>query len=439
MSDVYPSQGLETRLVRETTLGTTPGSPTWKRLNGIGIRLGASITANPVRIPGALVPTDVTIDDDFSVGDVEGRVDFNSAAYVLSSLFGPATITALGGSPAAYQWAWLWGGRRPNRPVSYSVYNGFAESSDLATGFVFNSLSIGGGRGDGFDLSGDGFARALTAGQNAGGITAEVQTITENGTVSGGTFTITIVEVNETTAAIAYDANAAAIQAAIDALPSILPGDIVVAGGPISTTPATFTYRGYFAGRNVAALTVDGALLTGGGSYDVTTTTPGADAVVDVPVVPAGAVMGNIYLDTTWAGLGTTQLLHAYNMDLSIGERMSRVRPINKSLSSDSVIDVGEQDHTLTLTLGRNAVADAQLARLRNGTKVFPRVEWEGDTISGANEYRLMIDACINYTEIGMPDDNDNVSVRDFTGTLAIDETSGNVIQVTLVNTLSGL
>lgn len=435
---VFPSQGIETRLVREATLGTTPGSPTWKRVNGFGVMLGAQVEIDPYAPPGALIPTIPLVNDDYSVADFEGRVDFNSLVYIFASLFGQPTITALGGAPAAYQWDWSWGGRRPNRPVSYSVHNGFAESSDLAVGVVFNSLEIGGGRADGFDVSGSGFGRAITSGNAQGGIVNEVQTITVSGTVSGGTFTITVVETNETTAAIAYNANAATIQAALELLTSIEPGDITVAGGPIQTTPATLTYGGIYAGRNIAQITVDSSLLTGGGTYVPTTTTPGADNAVDVTPVPAGAVLGNVYLDTTWAGLGGSQLLHCYNMDLTIDDRMSRVRPINKSKSSDTQIDIGKQEHTCVLTLGRNAVADTQLARLRAGTFVFPRIEWEGDTISGANKYLLQFDLSTFYGEIGMPDDTDNVSTKEFTAQLAIDPVSQNAIAIKVVNTISG-
>jgi hypothetical protein len=431
--NIYPSQGLETRLVRETSYGVTPGSPTFKRLNGFGVMLGAQVEVNPFAPPGALVPTTPLVNDDYSKGDVKGTIDFNSLPYVISSLLGQATVTSLGGAPAAYQWDWSWLGRRPNRPVSYTIHNGFPESADVATGFIFNTLDLSGGRAKGFDIKGDGFAKALTAAQAMGGITNEVQTITAVPTVSGGTYSITITETNDTASGIAFGANAATVQTALEALATIEPGDILVGGGPLPGTPMTLTYAGVFAGKNVAQATVNSSLLTGGGSYTPSTTTPGADAVVDVPAVPAGAVFGNAYLDTSWAGLGGSQLLYCYDMALKIGDRMSRVRPINKSKSSDGVIDVGSQEHTLKLTLGRNAVADAQLAKLRAGTFVFPRIEWAGDVISGGNNYTFRTDASVFYSDIGMPNDTDNVSTKEFSGRMAIDPVSGNVIAVRVI------
>jgi len=111
----------------------------------------------------------------------------------------------------------------------------------------------------------------------------EVQSIAiYSGTVSGGTFTLTFNLKGIaafTTAAIAHDANAATIIAAIDtASPaSVGDGHIVCTGGPLTTTPLTVTYSGAtVAGKNHGALTIDGTSLTGGGSAGaVTTTTEG--------------------------------------------------------------------------------------------------------------------------------------------------------------------
>lgn len=98
---------------------------------------------------------------------------------------------------------------------------------------------------------------------------AEVQTITISGTPTGGTYKLTFD--GKTTANIAFNANAAAIQAALEALSNIDPGDVTVAGtGPYT---ATFTT----AEGNVPQMTANDSGLTGGTSpaVTVTTTTPG--------------------------------------------------------------------------------------------------------------------------------------------------------------------
>jgi hypothetical protein len=89
---------------------------------------------------------------------------------------------------------------------------------------------------------------------------------------SSGNFTLTFN--GQTTGSILYNANAAAVLAALEALSNIAPGDVVV------TSPTTSTwvieFRGVYLGLNVAALTGTDVDLTGGGdSITITTVRPG--------------------------------------------------------------------------------------------------------------------------------------------------------------------
>jgi len=107
------------------------------------------------------------------------------------------------------------------------------------------------------------------AGPYAGG-TAEVQTVTVTGVPTGGTFTLTYA--GQTTAPIPFNATAAQLQAALENLPNLNPGDIVVTG----TAPYQVTFTSELG--NVGQMTASGAGLTGGTTPGVTvaTTTPGA-------------------------------------------------------------------------------------------------------------------------------------------------------------------
>lgn len=103
----------------------------------------------------------------------------------------------------------------------------------------------------------------------------EVQTVTINGGPTGGSFTLTFD--GSTTAAIAYNATAAAVQAALEGLAVVEPGDITVTGGPLPGTAATVTFQGRFAGKDVAEISADGSGLTGGTApaVAIATTTQG--------------------------------------------------------------------------------------------------------------------------------------------------------------------
>lgn len=148
----------------------------------------------------------------------------------------------------------------------------------------------------------------ITSGPNTGLVgpfvatvgTAEVQTLTKTGTWSAGTYTLTVLGV--TTAPIAYNATAAQIQAAIrlavgNSTVDYAAEDILVTGGPLSTTAVVVTFS-EGVGANVAAITADITLVTG--------STPGLGIVETTPGV-AGATDGRSTL-ANLVGLNNTFL-----------------------------------------------------------------------------------------------------------------------------------
>jgi hypothetical protein len=103
----------------------------------------------------------------------------------------------------------------------------------------------------------------------------EVQTVTITGTPTGGTFRLTWN--GQQTAVIAYNATAATVQAALEALSNIGVGNVSVTGGPGPGTPYVVTFVGQFASENVSQMTATHT-FTGGTTpaIAVATTTPGA-------------------------------------------------------------------------------------------------------------------------------------------------------------------
>lgn len=112
------------------------------------------------------------------------------------------------------------------------------------------------------------FAKGVALAPSGG--TSEVQT--ETVTATGGTRTLTVqVGANaQTTAPIAYNANAAAIQAALEALSNVEPGDILVTG----TGPYVYTFAQAFALQDVNLISIGTHFLTGGTST-IVSSTPG--------------------------------------------------------------------------------------------------------------------------------------------------------------------
>jgi hypothetical protein len=105
--------------------------------------------------------------------------------------------------------------------------------------------------------------------------TNEKQTIDITPDPTGGTFTLTWS--GQTTAAIAWNASAATVQAALEALSNITPGDIRCTGGPLPAGTITLEWVGPKAEADQAAPTGSGTNLTGaGGPFNVVVATPTA-------------------------------------------------------------------------------------------------------------------------------------------------------------------
>jgi hypothetical protein len=108
--------------------------------------------------------------------------------------------------------------------------------------------------------------------------TAELQRLTPGGTITGGTFTLTFN--GKTTAAIAWNATAAQVQAALELLSTVGAGNIAVTGGPINTTATDITYYNALQGDQ-PQVTVTSSLTGTTPTLTPSTVTPGVAGAAD--------------------------------------------------------------------------------------------------------------------------------------------------------------
>ena len=144
------------------------------------------------------------------------------------------------------------------------------------------------------------------------GPTAEVQTVTITGTPTGGTYTLTWS--GQTTAGIPYNATAAQVKTALEALSNIAPGDVTVTGGPHPGSVVTVTFAGAYLGEDVAQMTASAASLTGGTSPAVTVATAtagGAAGASDGTQVLAGFLLEETFFNPGSAKCGAVLLWQA--------------------------------------------------------------------------------------------------------------------------------
>lgn len=139
----------------------------------------------------------------------------------------------------------------------------------------------------------------------------EQQTVTVTGAPTGGTFTLTFN--GATTAAIAFNAAAAAVTTALEALPNIGPGNVVSTGGALPGTPVVITFQNQLGRQNVPVMTAAHA-FTGGTSpaIAVTTTTAGSSLDSGLYIIHRGVILkkassggGTNNVLTPWGGTGT--------------------------------------------------------------------------------------------------------------------------------------
>jgi hypothetical protein len=139
-------------------------------------------------------------------------------------------------------------------------------------------------------------------------VSNEVQTVTITGAPTGGTFTLTWS--GQTTGAIAYNATAATVQTALEALSNIAPGDVTVTGN--AGGPYTLTWGGTQLGEDVAAPTAT-ASFTGGTSPGVTiatTTAGGAAPAADGSDVFAGFLFTEVAFSPTATKCAAPLMVH---------------------------------------------------------------------------------------------------------------------------------
>ena len=147
-------------------------------------------------------------------------------------------------------------------------------------------------------LTGGTTPAASIAHTTTGAIIPDVQTLSVSGTPTGGTFTLTFN--NQTTAAIPFNATSAQVQAALTALSSIGPGNIVCTGGPLPSASVTITFAGQLASGPQPLIAAGGNSLTSATTPQPTivhTTSGLGVASVVVPVDPDNAVIPNLGWD----------------------------------------------------------------------------------------------------------------------------------------------
>jgi hypothetical protein len=378
----------------ELTSGTRVAAT--RRLPGVTIDVRPSIVRQQFRAKGYNVNTADVIHRMSAEGTWEGPLDFNQIIYPLATLIGEANNTpAQIGATDGWTWEFtpLSTGSDPY-PKTLSVETGDSEAVQLAKYVRMISASFDFGA-DALNMSGNLLGYFPEDSQTLTSLTDEHQLITKSGTVTAGTFTITYA--GQTTSALAYNATAVTILAALEALSNLAPGDVVLYGGPISTTPLRIVFQGTLKGTNVAAVTVDSSSLTGGGTYVPTTDIAGGAAITSVAQRPVSRMQADVYVDDTFGAIGTTKVTSAYNAGFEVGAKWAAFFAMNTDYPSfQDLVHIGA-DVSGRFSTAHNAQSRALYNAIATNPTKFIRIEVIGANIGTNADEMIRIDFAAHF------------------------------------------
>ena len=418
-----------------------------RRLPGVNISLNPQAEFQLFRARGFNVSTTSVPQKMWANGTWNGIADYNQVIYPLSGLIGLQTAaepaTPIGATNAR---SWLFApvssGADP-LPKSFTIEEGDSDAVQVGEGLKFSSFGLE-WTNDASNMTGNLFARFPLDNQPLTTKTDEEETITKSGTVTAGTFTITYSA--QTTSAIDFDATAAEIQTALEALSNLAPGDVIVSGGPISTTPVTIVFQGTLAGTNVGPITVDSTGLTGGGTYVVATTIAGGADVTSVPQSPVSRMHVDIFADDTFGALGTTKVTQAYAGDFRIGDKVQPFWALNTDYDSfQSTVRIAA-DITCSFSTPHNAQSRALYNAVRTNPWKWVRLLATGNEIdTGVNNEMIRVDVAAKFGNPEKQEDANGVFGYKFNfnslhnADFISEHAAGAAYEIEVVNSLTAL
>jgi hypothetical protein len=180
------------------------------------------------------------------------------------------------------------------------------------------------------------------------------------------------------------------------------------------------------AGSAIARAYEDGIVLTAG-----------ATAIDPVPVL-VGQV--NVYMDPTFAAIGTTKLTRCRRVHFTFGSRFAPVWVLDRAQGSWVASVETEPTCELEVTVEADATGMGLLPVLRAGSTRHLRVEALGAQIGAGPAVRsFKLDLAGKVSDGGSQDDDGGLTVSQWTFTGVADATAGRAFAIEVINDLAAL
>lgn len=394
------NQGTLTMPVRQTltervVLGVedTPGtiSTKFRRLRALNYQVRPNVNMKKHRPQGEKMTAISVPTREWSTGSISGILDYYETPLALEAIIGSGVHSGTGNPDERNIHVYNLDNRVRSAFRTYSLERGEkATRAQRVLYLVHNGLQLQINTQD-CQVSGGFFGMAMAdmAGSSMTAGSAEVQTMTITGTPTGGTYKLAF-RGAETTALL-YNANAAAITAALEALPSIGAGNVVVTG----TGPYTITFAVSLADSNVPMVVLANNSLTGGTSPTATIVQTTKGGLPEYPLVPVLPGHWNIYLADTQAGLAAGKLDKTVGVaatGIDVADRWNPFWTLDRDTGT-TFTDTTEMDPKFkaNLTVGANSVGMGLLTPLRSGATKWLKMEAVGPVIGVTSDYHKMI------------------------------------------------
>lgn len=350
-----------------------------KRLASMGMTLDWRTPTNEVVVPGIRFPRAMQAGIWDSTLKGSGAPSFSDFPFIQCGVHQNVSPSTPGGGTNTR----LWQSTQPSSGISdvarYTVQTGneyyARESADVALmGYTFNF------DWQKIDLSFDGEGATI---YDMIAMTGFDQKITVSGS-SGGTFTLTFLPYNsqtpQTTATIAYNASAATVVAALEALAGIGASGVTATGTLSGGMTVTF-----------AATTAQGMLYATGTSLTGT-----APLVKVIGVANATTIATNqllqlrpqdtcVYLDWAYGSLGTTKLERVFSGSINVSNVRKNFYTVDCGLNGRPAGSADQRPgSTFTLKLMEEWKMEEIRRRLKAGDTAYIRVKNTGSLIEGS-------------------------------------------------------
>jgi hypothetical protein len=285
----------------QTVFGT-PVAAT-KRAQSFSIDIDPQINTDTFAPSGNIFPTSTSLIQEWSEGDVSGVLTYTEIVYLLSAIFGPATITTPGGGTLSRKWVWTIGANQLITPNYLTLEKGSSAYAIQVADAVLTGFNIGWNRTDKIEVGGSALAKRITK-------------------------------------------------------------------------PFTLT-------------------------------TIGANPTVEVVRVMPPQI--DVYFDVTFAGLGTTKLLRAFEAGISFDNLFGPIWPLNSALTGYDGIIPTMPDTESTMLLMADTAGLAFLDTVRAGTTGYLRIKGTGPIIETTIPYLFQVDVAVQIKDLDGFSDSDGI------------------------------